>query len=283
MLLLIQSKMEVNSGVVVFLVLLSTLLFGCVTFSSLHNAHQIAELQLKLQQLEDQPQGSSNTDNEVLLTKLMSGITNMISNEDLNTKSTDQQSSHRLRRSVTNQEPNTTDSETEQVPDSPPGGSLQLLANALFDIVERQLDSKLDCTELKGETECSILPGPKGEQGVRGSRGPVGEKGDEGDLGKQGEKGEPGYPGYKGEKGQMGHLGPQGPVGPQGITGPAGPVATLRQNGCSWYYTDHCGHSCGTGTRKLVTCPVGQYVAGFGIYTWNANGRYNTHIWCCTV
>ena len=220
--------------------------------------------------------------------------------------------SHRLRHSVTNQEPSI-------VSTSPPGETLTLLANALFNIVERQLKSMLACNEVEDATRCTILPGPKGDQGAPGPRGPIGEKGEEGDAGKQGERGEkgqlgfPGYkgekgqegdagplgpigprgatgavgqsgfPGYKGEKGQKGDTGPRGPIGPQGRTGAIGPAARLSQNGCSWKFTDTCGHNCGQSILKRTTCPTGQYVAGFGSRTWDYLGRYNTHILCCPV
>lgn len=39
--------MEVKVGAIVFLVLLSVLLFGCLMLSTVHNASKIAELQLR--------------------------------------------------------------------------------------------------------------------------------------------------------------------------------------------------------------------------------------------
>ena len=203
--------------------------------------------------------------------------------KDQDSKSIAHQSSHHsqyhnMRRRDTNQGLNTTAGPENS---NSPEGTLTLLASALFGIVERQLSSKLDCDKVDDVAQCTIQPGPKGEIGDPGPRGPVDEKGDQGDIGEQGEKGEKGqfdYPGYKGEKGQMGNVGPLGPVGPQGSTGPTGPVASLTQNDCAWHYTDQCGHHCDIGAEKRVQCPVGQYVAGFGIYTWAANGRYNTHI-----
>ena len=125
--------------------------------------------------------------------------------------------------------------------------------------------------------------GEKGHHGHKGDSGPQGVQGPVGPRGEKGGKGELGYTGYKGEKGQTGSIGSQGGVGPKGAVGPRGPVATLAQSGCNWQYTDRCGHSCGQSVQKRTICPVGQYVAGFGIRTWTYLGRYNTHILCCPV
>ena len=252
----------------------------------IHNASQIAKLQLKLQQITVEGHHRENdvhASEQDILTRLAGEVAEMMK-KDVDTKIINRHALHRLRRSVANQEPNIVSTTT--VPESPPGGALTILANALLDIVERQLKSMLACNEVEDATSCTIQPGPKGDQGDPGPRGPIGEKGDEGDIGKQGERGEKGqlgYPGYKGEKGQVGDAGPPGPVGPQGATGPLGPVASLSQNGCSWYYTDHCGHHCGANVLKRTTCPIGQYVAGFGLYAHHSYGRYNTHVWCCPV
>ena len=279
--------METKDGFVLFFTLLSALLFGCLAFSTLHNASQIAQLQRQLQEISDEchsDQGSNIQSNQQeILTKLISEIGEVVSNTDQDIKNFDHHASnYRIRRQADiNQGLSTTTD-----PDGALEGTLTLLANALLGIVDRQLNSKLDCEEVDDATQCTILPGPKGEKGDPGPRGPFGEKGDQGDTGEQGEKGEKGelgYPGYKGEKGQMGNVGLPGPIGPQGNVGPVGPVPSLTQNGCSWHYTDTCGHHCGTGVQKRVQCPVGQYVAGFGINTWRELGRYHTHIFCCPV
>ena len=60
-------------------------------------------------------------------------------------------------------------------------------------------------------------------------------------------------------------------------------MATLTQDGCNWQYTDTCGHHCGTYVMKRTTCPVGQYVAGYGSFAYSSYGRYNPHILCCPV
>ncbi len=62
----------------------------------------------------------------------------------------------------------------------------------------------------------------------------------------------------------------------------AGGGGALGQNSCSWVYTDTCGHGCGAGASKTAVCPVGKYVAGFGVHTWNSNGRYHTRVYCCS-
>ena len=159
-----------------------------------------------------------------------------------------------------------------------------LLATAISDVVEQKLEDTLDCAP--DDHECTLKPGPKGdkgEQGPRGERGERGEKGDRGDIGPQGGKGELGHTGYKGEKGEVGAKGDQGVAGPTGVQGVKGEQGTvaLRQVNCDWIYTDTCGHQCGTGKPYTATCPVGKYVAGFGIHTWDSHGRYNTRIYCC--
>ena len=273
--------MEAKDGAVVFLVLLLVLLFGCLTFSAVHNASQIAELQAQLQQITVEGHHQENdihVSEQDILTRLAGEVVEIM--EDKN-----HHALHHLRRSIINQEPSIV---STTGPENPPGGTLTLLANALFDVVERQLKSMLACNKVDDATRCTILPGPKGDQGDTGPQGPVGEKGDEGDIGTQGERGEKGqsgFPGNKGEKGQTGDIGdtgPPGPIGPKGAMGPVGTVARLTQNGCSWQYTDTCAHRCGISLRR-TTCPIGQYVAGFGIRTWHDLGRYDTHIWCCPV
>ena len=217
----------------------------------------------------------------------------------------------------------------------------ELLEAALSEIVEQQLEATLDCSgSNEGNTECTLKPGPKGEQGPRGERGKRGKKGDRGDIGPQGEKGEQGPSGEQGERGNMGNTGQKGekgevgskgdqgiagptgekgakgdrgvagptgekgaegdrgvagptgvkgakgdrgvagPTGVKGAKGAQGPVA-LRQVNCEWIYTDLCGHQCGHGVSKTATCPVGKYVAGFGIHTAGSGGRYNTRVYCC--
>ena len=164
---------------------------------------------------------------------------------------------------------------------------LALLHGALSSIVEHQLQETLDCSDNnQEETECTIKPGPKGDQGEpgpRGIEGPRGEKGDRGEIGPQGEKGQLGYQGYKGQKGEVGAKGNNGNAGPrgiQGVKGDQGQVA-LRQVNCEWIYTDSCGHGCGNGKPFTAICPLGKYVAGFGINTWAREGRYHTRVYCC--
>ena len=200
--------------------------------------------------------------------------------------------------------------ETQEPTDIP-----TLLTRAFSGIVEGQLRQALKCNEEDQELgrECTIQPGPKGEVGMAGEqglKGEVGEKGVKGDIGltgypghkgdrgelgpvgpqcegqkgKKGERGQLGYPGYKGEKGEVGGRGRIGPVGlqgVQGIKGQKGEVA-LRQSGCTWHYTDRCGHLCGVKRPFTAVCPTGQYVAGFGIHTYTKFGRYNTRVYCCT-
>ena len=266
--------MEAKNGALIFLVFLSVVLFGCLTFSVVHNANEIAELQLKITDecchQKNGVQHDSNLKQEIFA--ILKGEVEIM-NEDSETMG-----SHQMKRSIADQEPSTVIS---TVPNSQHEGTMTLLVNALFDIIEKQLKTMLACDEVEDTTQCTILPGPKGEQGDPGPRGSAGEKGDKGDIGEQGEKGEKGGlggRGQKGEKGQMGGVGPLGPVGPPGTSG----LAELSQNGCSWHYTDTCAHRCGISLRR-TTCPQGQYVAGFGIHTFHDLGRYDTHIQCCPV
>ena len=281
--------METKDGLLLFLALLSILLFGCQTFSALRNASEIAELKTQLQNLsERQTHGKIINSNEHdVLVGLAKQVAEILYNKDsyVEKKYGPDHVSHRLRRSSSNQ-----DQQRLANSESPTTGeTLNLLTNALLNIVERQLNSKLDCSQADDTTQCTIKPGPKGDQGDRGRRGPVGERGDKGNLGDigekgdRGEKGQIGYPGYKGEKGQVGVVGPPGPSGLRGTPGLTGSIVRLQQTGCSWHYTDQCGHRCGYQVLKRATCPIGQYVAGFGMYTAHDLGRYNPHIWCCPV
>ena len=93
------------------------------------------------------------------------------------------------------------------------------------------------------ETECILKPGPKGDQGE---------------------------PGPRGKRGRRGKKGNQGDIG------------ALGQVNCTWVYTDTCGHHCGAGSSYTAICPLGKYVAGFGVNTWNAAARYHTRVYCCT-
>ena len=266
--------MEVKDGVLAFLAILSFTLCILLSYSVWTNAHEIAALRAELNKRQQVQTGGqapvlpSPRDNADI--SLLFAESNR-QGEDAMSQYSDGDAIH-LR--------------TARQIDTPTTGSqtVQLLTTALSQIVEGQLEAHLDCDN--ESTSCTIEPGPKGMQGEVGPRGPKGDRGRRGETGPRGEvgqKGQHGYPGYKGEKGQMGSIGPQGPVGPAGPKGATGPVSVLRQNNCIWRYTDTCGHGCGTGSSRETTCPVGQYVAGFGIHTWGSNGRYNTRIYCCTV
>ena len=268
--------MEVKDGALVFLALLSALLFGCLAISAMHNANQIAELQAQQQKIEKEYLHLIQLANDATAVLQQSAANNHRMGEQ---RDNQYRTVNRLRRSAEAPHDSST-SGTES-----PTSAASLLTQALSEIVDKQLNDHLDCDSTEDESRCTIQPGPKGDQGELGPPGQRGEKGDLGPIGLQGEKGEKGqlgYPGYKGERGQIGETGPQGPVGPRGAVGPRGPVATLSRSGCAWIFTDQCGHNCGI-VRKRATCPNGQYVAGFGIYTHHWHGRYNTHILCCPV
>lgn len=260
--------MEAKDGALIFLALLSFLLFGCLSFSALHNASQLAELQSQVQQISVQEDNIAYSC--VLCQELLSILAETI-NKDSKFNSDRNAPSHYKKRDISNyQEPSTASS---TLPNNSPRGTVTLLANALFEIAEKQVNSMLSCRDAKNNTHCTILSGLKGDKGSPGPRGPIGEKGD---TGQQGIKG---GLGNKGEKGEMGEDGLPGPAGPPGIDGQD---IVLSQNGCSWQYTDTCAHRCGISLRR-VSCPSGQYVAGFGIHTYHDLGRYNTHIQCCPI
>ena len=223
--------MEVKDAALVFLALLSALLFGCLTFSVMHNANQIAELKAQQQKIEEE---------YVHFIKLANDATTVLQQSAANGPEVvrvgeNNKGLYRLRRNAATGD------------NGSPTSTVSLLSQALSEIVKIQLNDYLDCDNIEDEIRCTIQPGPKGDQGEPGPPGKRGAKGEMGTVGLQGEKGQLGYPGYKGEMGQKGEIGPQGPVGPQGNTGSSGPVATLAQNGCNWQYTDNCGHHCGIG------------------------------------
>ena len=49
-----HSETETKDSFVLFFALLSVLQFGCLVFSTLHNANQIAQLQRQLQEISDE-------------------------------------------------------------------------------------------------------------------------------------------------------------------------------------------------------------------------------------
>ena len=250
--------MEVKDGVLAFLTILSFTLCILLGYSVWSNAHEIAALRAELNKRQQ-----AQTEGE--------GRRPAPDSNDIFAQSNENEFHHEIHLRNVRQ----TDSGASQ--------TVQLLTNALSYIVEGQLEAHLDCGN---ESKCTIEPGPKGMQGEVGKRGPKGDQGIRGETGPKGEmgqKGHLGYSGYKGEKGQVGNIGPQGPVGPAGPKGATGPASVLRQTSCAWRYTDTCGHGCGNGSSRETKCPVGQYVAGFGIHTWGTAGRYHTRIYCCTV
>ena len=71
-------------------------------------------------------------------------------------------------------------------------------------------------------TECTLKPGPKGDQGEKGERGMQGLQGDTGSPGLQGPQGPRGYTGLTGSRGPRGYTGLTGSQGPRGYTGLTG-------------------------------------------------------------
>ena len=259
--------MEKKEGFLVFfggLSVFSTLLVICLACVVLHNYGEVESIRAKLNTLENscsRLRESPTTGQDEVNVPQNKDKVSFIAGE-------------RLKRSSNGDDDNGDESVQE------------LLETALSKIVEEQLEATLDCGENdQGDTECTLKPGPKGdrgEQGPRGEQGERGEKGDRGDIGPQGQKGQLGYPGYKGQKGDGGAKGDPGVAGPTGLQGAKGAQGTvaLRQVNCEWIFTDTCGHSCGR-VSKTATCPVGKYVAGFGISTWDSAGRYHTRVYCC--
>ena len=260
--------MEKKEGFLVFfggLSVFSTLLVICLACVVLHNYGEVESIRTKLNTLENScsclRESPTAGQDGVNVLENKNGVS-LIAGERL------KRSSH-----------GDSDSGDESVQ--------ELLEAALSEIVEQQLEATLDCGDNnEGNTECTLKPGPKGdkgEQGPKGEQGERGEKGDRGDIGPQGQKGQLGYTGYKGQKGEVGAKGGRGVAGPTGVKGAKGAQGTvaLRQVNCEWVYTDTCGHGCGNGASYTAKCPVGKYVAGFGIHTWSTAGRYNTRVYCC--
>ena len=83
-------------------------------------------------------------------------------------------------------------------------------------------------------TECTLKPGPKGDQGEKGETGMKGLKGDTGSTGLQGPQGVRGYNGLtgsKGQKGVRGYTGLTGPKGQKGVPGYTGLTGSKGQKG----------------------------------------------------
>ena len=270
-----RTEMEVKDGVLAFLAILSFTLCILLGYSVWSNAHEIAALRAELNKRQHTQTGGQGP-----VSLSPSDISLLFAGS--NPQGGDAASQHA--------NGNTIHLRAARQIDTPTTGTqtIHLLSAALSQIVEGQLEAHLDCSNNES-TSCTIEPGPKGMQGEVGPRGPKGDRGRRGETGPKGEvgqKGHLGYPGYKGEKGQMGSIGPQGPVGPAGPKGATGPASVLRQTSCTWQYTNRCGtcQSERSIVRRFETkCPVGQYVAGFGIHVSESGGRYNTRIYCCTV
>ena len=249
--------MEKKEGFLFFfgaLSVLSTLLVICLACLVIHNHTQVENIRIKLTSLEKSCsclQQPTTRDQDVV--EVPQDRTNI-----------DLTQGERLRRQ---------------------SDPLALLYGTLSNIVDQKLQETLDCSN--NETECSLKPGPKGEQGEpgpQGEHGRRGQKGDRGEIGPQGVTGQIGYPGDKGQKGELGAKGDKGSVGSTGIqlvNKDQGQVA-LHQENCTWIYTDHCGHRCGARTPFTAVCPDGSYVAGLGLRTFHDLGRYDTRIYCCT-
>ncbi len=203
-----------------FFALLSALLFGCLAFSVMHNATQIAQLQQQLQEISDM-----ETSQQDILAKLIGEVSEKVSKTDQGAKS--YAPNYRVRRQdTTNIELNGTTTTTAAK--DPNSVLVTLLANALLGIVDSQLNAKLDCDKVDDATQCTILPGPKGEKGDRGRRGRIGDRGFIGEKGEKGFWGSPGRPGLNGDKGDQGDI---GEPGSQGEIGPRGPVGEKGDQG----------------------------------------------------
>ena len=121
--------------------------------------------------------------------------------------------------------------------------SIDILANALTEIIDKKLYSIIDCNRNENNgTDCTLKPGPKGEKGNNGEQGKEGPRGVHGDPGVTGIKGQLGYPGYKGEIGPQGSNSTRGPkgdtgaglkgdMGPTGVQGTPGEIGGRGQPG----------------------------------------------------
>ena len=88
---------------------------------------------------------------------------------------------------------------------------------------------KFSNSNVRTESNTTVVEGIKGDTGATGPAGPQGIQGNQGLQGIQGEKGEQGPQGIQGEQGNKGDKGDQGqtgPQGPQGIQGPKGEPGT---------------------------------------------------------
>ena len=116
-------------------------------------------------------------------------------------------------------------------------------------------------------TECTLKPGPKGDQGEKGETGMKGLKGDTGSTGLQGQQGVRGYNGLtgsKGQKGVRGYNGLTGSKGQKGVPGYTGLTGSKGQKGDT-----------NSGTTYIrwgrTTCPSGAVM----LYNGRAAGSPN--------
>ena len=160
--------METKDGALVFLALLSIALFTTLAYSVWHNGNEIVQLQAELQKVKESVRQKLPAVEEM---KLMPTHNHL-------RRSTEQAGGsdvHKLEAAQSELEHNKRSAK--------PAAAVQLLTNALSEIVGGQLEAFLDCDTDDNNTKCTIEPGPKGE------RGPIGQRGDKGDIGEQGSSG----------------------------------------------------------------------------------------------
>ena len=200
--------MEKKEGFLFFfgaLSVFSALLVICLACLVIHNHAQVENIRIKLTALEKScscPQQPTTRDRDVV------EVPHDRTNIDLT-------QGERLKRN------------------SDTGDSVLDLLEAVFTkIVEQQLQETLDCSN--NETECTLKPGPKGDQGEpgpKGEQGKRGKNGNEGDIGPPGERGATGPPGERGEVGPPGERGATGLPGERGEVGPPGEKGAPGQKG----------------------------------------------------
>jgi len=258
--------METKDGALVFLALLSVALFTILAFSVCHNRGEIAQLQAELQQKVKESVGQRESTSQSATShppvKVGLAATELPAMEELKLIPMHNQ----LRRSTEYNDGSAILKLAIALSGlNEPSSAVQLLIDALSEIVGGELEALLDCNTDNNNTKCTIEPGPKGDRGPiglrgekgdtgeKGSIGPMGEKGDKGHLGITGEVGpkgnigERGPTGPRGEKGEMGHHGHKGGMGEQGVQGPVGPKGEKGGKG-EHGYTGHKGQKGQTGS-----------------------------------
>ena len=163
--------METKDGALVFLALLSVALFAILAYSVWHNRGEMAQLQAELQKVKESVvQGESTSQSATSHPPVKVGLaaTELPDMEELKLIPMHNQ----LRRSTEYNDGSAVLKLAVALSGlNEPSSAVQLLIDALSEIVGGELEALLDCNTDNNNTKCTIEPGPKGDRGPIGLQG----------------------------------------------------------------------------------------------------------------